>query len=120
AAPIDVVVTSPMLPRPPGAAGGPGGLPAPADELSPEERSERLQAAADRAAGQLAGLQTDTGVPFVALLRGRDVADEAADRCQQAATGAGVACYPTVHRAARTLAQLLAWRERREGLPALF
>ncbi|MPZ99192.1 MAG: hypothetical protein GEU80_07610 [Dehalococcoidia bacterium] len=120
AAPIDVVITNPMLPRQPGAPGPGGPPPAAADELPPEEHDERMQRAADRASGQLAELQTETGVPFVALLRGREVEGDAADRFQQAATAAGIACYPTVHRAARTLAQLMVWRARREGLPALF
>ena len=42
------------------------------------------------------------------------------DLFYQEAYRAGVGTYPTVARAARAIALVLRWRERRQGLPALF
>ena len=67
-----------------------------------------------------ARLQEETGTPIVALLRERSATVEQMDLFYQEAYRAGVGTYPTVARAARAIALVLRWRERRQGLPALF
>ena len=94
-----------------------------ARELTGEQRGERAATAARQSATVLASIQDETGTPFVAIERTRSYgvtdgvsveafADEASRR--------GLAVYPSVPRAARALGQLLAWRQRRRGLPELF
>ena len=63
--------------------------------------------------------QDETGTPIVALLRERTARTEMMDIFQQEAYRAGIGTYPTVARAARVIALMLKWRERREGLPAV-
>ncbi|MDA0270419.1 MAG: CoA-binding protein [Chloroflexi bacterium] len=88
------------------------------DEVVDDEtkRARQLEAAT-QAAEQFAQLQQETGVPFIALMRDRGASVEVADRFAQEAYKRGVAVYPTVARAARAVSGLLAWRERRVGLP---
>lgn len=107
---IDVVVTNPPFGR---------ANPQNPDEPPDAERDrERAFLEADAAADRIARLQEETGVPFVVLARGPS--SEQMDRFAQAAYQRGVAVYPTIHRAARAIAAVLDWRERREGLPAIF
>ena len=87
---------------------------------SPAERAR--EAAAD-----LGLLQSQTGVPFVAVQRerfGGDPAPSGAPGETSSATAfleeayfQGVAVFPSVARAAGTAGRLLDWRARREGLP---
>jgi hypothetical protein len=119
---IDVVFASPMLGRGPGMPRGPFPAPDPVDDLPPAEIARRVSKAVTRAAEQLARLQDETGVPFVALMRERALSgagSEAAEAFLDAATRAGIAAFPSIHRAARTVSLVLEWRARREGLPAI-
>ncbi|MDP6377849.1 MAG: CoA-binding protein [Pseudomonadales bacterium] len=78
---------------------------------------------ATRAASQMSAIEADTGTPVVGILRsgrmarmmGLDV-----DAVSHAAYEAGIGMYPSVARAARTVAQVLDWKAYREGLPEIF
>ena len=73
---------------------------------------------AREAAGDLGALQSLVGKPFVAVQRDRTGGDRDASRAfLDEAYFQGVAVFPTVHRAARTIGRLLEWRKRRAGLP---
>jgi len=107
---IDVVITNPPLGRP-----NPANPDEPPDPEADRERAiEEATAAADR----VARIQQETGVPFVVLTRGQT--NEQMERFAQEAHRRGVAVYPTIHRAARAIAAILDWRERRAGLPEIF
>jgi hypothetical protein len=121
---VDAVFTNPPLGRWPGGGppGGPPGGPAGAgvDEVSRAEADRQLIASAGTAAEDLARLQLETGKPFVALQRERGMGAtsvEVSEAFQQAAYRAGVAAFPTIHRAARAIGLLLTWRAQRAGLP---
>ena len=115
AAPTNVVFTS--------AGDSDGRQPNGGDELPRDERIERAEEAARQAANLVADLQQETGTPFVAIARSRSTSDIAA-RASEAygveAYGRGVATFASVPRAARAIGQILEWRKRRAGLPALF
>ncbi|MCK9485315.1 MAG: CoA-binding protein [Dehalococcoidia bacterium] len=102
---IDLVVTNPPLGRV-----GPAGAERPPD-------AERDREEAEAAVERIARLQEETGVPFVVLVRG--AASPQMEHFAQEAYRRGIAVYPSIHRAARAIAAILAWRERREGLPAV-
>ncbi len=88
----------------------------PEDEAG--KREHQLQEA-ERAAERFGRLQEDTGIPFIALTRDRTAPVAMTYRFQEEAYRRGIAVYPTIHRAARALSALLAWRGRREGLPEI-
>ncbi len=116
---VDVVFTNPPLGRWPG--GGPG-VAAGVDELPPAEAERRTIERARAAADDLARLQAETGKPFVALQRDRGMGAASADvtdAFQQQAYRAGVAAFPTIHRAARAVGLVLRWRAERAGLPPI-
>jgi len=80
---------------------------------SPAERARE-------AAGDLGALQGRVGVPFVAVQRDRGPSSSDASRAfLEEAYFQGVAVFPTVSRAARTVGRLLEWRGRRAGLPEI-
>jgi acyl-CoA synthetase (NDP forming) len=106
----DVVIVAPNL----GHHGMPG-----AAEPSTEERDELIQEQIRTAIDTYVQTQDETGTPVIALLRERMARSVTLDAFQQEAYRSGIATYPTVARAARAIALLLTWRERREGLPAV-
>ena len=74
------------------------------------------------AVAALGALQRETGVPFVGIQRGvQTLPGGGLDDGGLASTAhaEGIATFPTVERAARVVAALLAWCVQREGLPAL-
>lgn len=88
----------------------------PALQGSSGSRVERAR----EAAGDLGALQEIVGKPFIAVQRDRTGGDRDASRAfLDEAYFQGVAVYPTVHRAARTVGRLLEWRQRRDGLPSI-
>ncbi len=107
---IDVVVTNPPFGRLNAAN--------PDEPPDPERDRDRAFQEADAAVERLVRLQEETGVPFVILTRGQ--ASEQIERFTQQAYRRGIAVYPSIHRAARAIAAILDWRERRQGLPPLF
>ena len=76
---------------------------------------------AARALGErIASLEGEIEVPLLYMQRDRIWGDVSIDlELASAAYAGGVAVYDSVERAARSVAQLLAWRERRDGLPAI-
>ncbi len=107
---IDQVFMSPM-------SGWPRSAPSDT-EPSAEEIAEK----AARAADQMARLQADTGTPVIGIQRSGRMArmmGQDPEAIAQAAYRAGIGVYPSVARAARTIAQILDWRAYREGLPDL-
>ncbi len=82
---------------------------------------ERDPYEAARAFGeQVAALQRDLEVPLLYIQRDRIWGDIGPDlELARTAYAGGVAVYESIERAARSVAQLLAWRERRDGLPAI-
>jgi acyl-CoA synthetase (NDP forming) len=119
ATPTDLVFTNAAW-----GGGGPwGGATDEPDELPENERIERAEESARRAATMLSELQVETGTPFAAIERTRSydpISGHAADAYALAAHEQDVAVYPNVARAARAIGLLLRWRSRREGLPELF
>jgi hypothetical protein len=90
------------------------------DELSPEEMAERMAEASKEAAKQMRRLQDETGTPVVGIQRGGRMASMmggSTETFSLAAYEEGIAVFPSVARAARTVSQLQEWRDRREGLP---
>ncbi|MSQ30227.1 MAG: hypothetical protein EXR68_07060 [Dehalococcoidia bacterium] len=108
----DVVIAAPSL--------GQRGLPDAHDTAAPPERDEQVRDQIRAGVEMYARTQEETGTPIVALLRERSATVEQMDLFYQEAYRAGVGTYPTVARAARAIALVLRWRERRQGLPALF
>lgn len=84
------------------------------------ERNERRRRADRRAIEQLIELQESSHHPVVALRRDRMGIPALDDEVLGEAYAHGLGVFPTVQRAARTVARLLEWRRRREGLPDLF
>lgn len=80
----------------------------PGRDTTPEARERNLRTAVD----ELANIQERTGVPVVMIQSDRNIASVA-----RYAHERGIAVLPTVERAARAVAYLLAWRKAREGLP---
>jgi len=107
----DVIIATPSL----GQRGAPGDT-----TPSTEDREGRIREQITAAVETYARTQEETGTPIVALLRDRTVTPELSDVFQQEAYRAGIATYPTVARAARAISLMLRWRERRQGLPAVF
>ncbi len=72
------------------------------------------------AARDMRRLQDDTGTPVVGIVRSGGMARMMGinpDEFFEAAYREGIGSFPSVARAARTVAQLLEWRKYREGLP---
>jgi acyl-CoA synthetase (NDP forming) len=93
---IDVIITSV------------GGQWRPGRDSSREENDRHLRAAVDA----YADIQDRTGVPIVMIQDERNVRGVV-----EYAHERGIAVIPTVARAGKAIADLLAWREEREGLP---
>ena len=115
---IDVVFTNPVF--------GPGNWQdgGPAGGLSAEERALGRVAAARTAAQMLSRLQATAGKPVIVLNRDRGqglggLGVDTNEAFRLAAYQAGVAAFPSVHRAARAVGTLLRWRAARAGLPAV-
>ena len=107
------------------AGGPPDFAPRPKEEQDDpdygREREERRRRRDRRAIEQLIELQESSHHPVVALRRGRTgSAEQIDDEVLADAYAHGLGVFPTVERAARTVAHLLRWRRQREGLPELF
>ena len=89
-------------------------------QAAKERRAERRTARARASADELADLQEDTGVPFVAIMRSRGEIPRGTDDFTRRAHERGLAVFPSLQAAAATVARLFEWRGRREGLPPLF
>jgi len=92
------------------------------EESTTESKSEKkeMQEMAAEAARQMRVLQEDTGTPVVGILRSGRMARMMgmnSDAFNEAAYREGIGIYPSVARAAHTVAQVLEWRKYREGLP---
>lgn len=86
---------------------------------SEREETDMAEVAA-RAARQMRSVEDATGTPVVGILRGGRMAQMMGlktDSFYEAAYREGIGVYPSVARAARTVAQVLEWRRYREGLP---
>jgi acyl-CoA synthetase (NDP forming) len=108
---IDMVFMSPIT----------GWRPGPRGRRPTEPRSEQEMAeVATKAARQMKRLQEDTGTPVVGVLRNGRMASMMGINTESlwpAVYREGIGMYPSVRRAARTVAQILAWRKYRVGLP---
>jgi acyl-CoA synthetase (NDP forming) len=85
-----------------------------------ERRDKEMVETATKAANQMRSLVDATGTPVVGILRSGRMAQMMGlktDAFYQAAYRAGIGIYPSVARAARTVAQVLEWRKYRKGLP---
>ena len=107
------------------AGGPPDFAPRPKEEQQDpdyaREREERRRRRDREAIEQLVELQESSRHPVVALRRARTGSSEQIDDdVLSDAYAHGLGVFPTVGRAARTVAQLLEWRKQREGLPELF
>jgi acyl-CoA synthetase (NDP forming) len=123
---IDVVLMSPMSGRPRGGAAAAQQMAAAqahaADQPLSDEAAKAMAAAAKQAALQMRKLQEETGVPFVGIQRGGRMArmmGMSSDTFSQTAYEEGIGAFPSVTRAARTIAQVLKWRAYREGMPEI-
>lgn len=122
---IDIVMMSPMSGRP--AAGAQTAQqmraamsPQSADQPISEEASKAMVDAAKQSASHMRRMQDETGALFVGIQRGGRMArmmGMGSEAFSQAAYEQGIAAFPSVTRAARTLSQVLKWRAYREGLP---
>ncbi len=91
-----------------------------ASQKDPEQEKAELIEIATKAAQQMRALEDATGTPIVGILRSGRMAKMMGlktDSFFEAAYKEGVGIYPSVARAARTVAQVLEWRKYREGLP---
>ena len=119
---IDMVFMSPLTgwPRPtPATASNPTDKDSDVDK----DATERTTGIAAKAAQQMASLQTDTGTPVIGILRSSRMArmmGQSRGAMTEAAYKEGVGVYPSVARAARTVAQMLDWKDYRRGLPDIF
>jgi acyl-CoA synthetase (NDP forming) len=86
------------------------------DELTKEQLEEEI----DTYIKMIVSIQNDTGTPVAMLLRQRGDDRAAAHLFELAAYKNQIPCFATVPRAARTAAEMLAWANRRAGLPQLF
>ena len=115
---IDMVFMGPMVSRNRMAAQRPSAAGQPASE----EMSKAMVEASKEAAVQMRRLQDETGVPVVGIQRSGRMArmmGMASDAFNLATYEQGIGTYPSVARAAHTIAQVRRWREYREGLPDL-
>ena len=86
------------------------------DKLTREQLEEEI----DTYIKMIVSIQNDTGTPVAMLLRQRGDDRAAAHLFELAAYKNKIPCFATVSRAARTAAEMLAWGNRRAGLPSLF
>jgi hypothetical protein len=87
--------------------------------LDSESQAEKVT---NLIAGQMKRLQDDTGTPVIGVIRGGGMARMMGvdpDDFLEATYRQGIASFSSVSRAARTVNQLLEWREYRQGLPDL-
>jgi len=113
---IDMVFMGPMMSRNRMAALRPSATGLPASE----EMSVAMVEASKEAAVQMRRLQDETGVPVVGIQRSGRMARMmglASDAFNVATYEQGIGTYPSVARAARTIARVRSWREYRDGLP---
>ena len=68
----------------------------------------------------LIDLQAEAERPVIGVRRARGVERWLTDEVLELAYQHGLAVFPSLPRAARTVGRLLEWRERRAGLPELF
>ncbi len=94
---------------------GPGGDGTP----SLAEREDRARERARTAAEQMSRLQEETGTPFVWVTRERVAPPPGGEAFLHEAYGRGIAAFPGMARAARTIALLQRWRAQRAGLPEI-
>jgi acyl-CoA synthetase (NDP forming) len=122
---IDIVMMSPMSGRPATGAQTAQQMraamsPQSADQPISEEASKAMVDAAKQSASHMRRMQDETGALFVGIQRGGRMArmmGMGSEAFSQAAYEQGIAAFPSVTRAARTLSQVLKWRAYREGLP---
>lgn len=84
------------------------------------EREEEVERHAEKAATQMRQLQDDTGTPVIGVIRGGRMARMLGvnpDAFYLSAYRQRIGSYPSVARAAHTIAQVLDWRRYRAGLP---
>lgn len=122
---IDMVFMSPMTSfRPPPASKAPDTKPTAKSKQAPAPDPEAAaEKTAENAAQQMRSLQDDTGTPVIGVLRSGRMArmmGQSRGAVSEAAYRLGIGIYPSVARAARTVAQLLDWKAYRKGLPDIF
>ncbi len=89
----------------------------------PEAAVKQMMENATKAAQQMSDLQNDTGTPVIGILRSGRMArmmGQSRTAMSEAAYKKGIGIYPSVARAARTVAQVLDWKAYRKGLPDIF
>jgi hypothetical protein len=87
-----------------------------------EETAKAMAEMSKQAAVQMRRLQDETGTAVVGIQRGGRMArmmGMSTDAFAQAAYEQGIGVFPSVARAARTIAQVLQWREYRKELPEI-
>jgi acyl-CoA synthetase (NDP forming) len=119
---IDVVFMGPMMSGLRARATMPSQRSLAAGQPVSEEMSKAMVEGSKQAALQMRRLQDETGTPVVGIQRSGRMARMmglASDAFSLAAYEEGIGVFPSVTRAARTLAQVLKWREYRDGLPEI-
>ena len=116
---IDMVFMSPMT----GWRRPPPGAKISDSNKSADEPTKEMADNATKAAQQMFDLQKDTNTPVIGVVRSGRMArmmgqDQGA--MSEAAYRKGIGIYPSVARAARTVAQMLEWKAYRKGLPDIF
>ena len=97
--------------------------PAPGAKPDPERerrREERRLLAEKQSMQDLIDLQAEAERPVIGVRRARGVERWLTDEVLELAYGHGLAVFPSLPRAARTVGRLIEWRARRAGLPELF
>ncbi len=92
------------------------------DEQGPVTVEPETESIATIAARQMRQLEDDTETPVIGVMRGGGMARMMgieSDDFFQAAYREGIGAFPSVARAAHTIAQLIEWREYRQGLPEI-
>jgi hypothetical protein len=113
---MDMVFMSPLIDR--SRWQSPNGK----DKDSSSDSQSKAEKVTNLIAGQMKRLQDDTGTPVIGVIRGGGMARMMGvdpDDFLEATYRQGIASFPSVSRAARTVNQLLEWREYRQGLPDL-
>jgi len=126
---IDMVFMSPMTPwrRPPTSSKPTGSERVSKGDADsspdPQAVAKEMTEASTKAAQQMLKLQDDTGTPVIGVLRSSRMArmmGQSRATISEAAYREGIGMYPSVARAARTVAQVLDWKAYRKGLPDIF
>jgi acyl-CoA synthetase (NDP forming) len=113
---MDMVFMSPLIDR--SRWQSPNGK----DKDASSDSESQAEKVTNLIAGQMKRLQDDTGTPVIGVIRGGGMARMMGvdpDDFLEATYRQGIASFPSVSRAARTVNQLLEWREYRQGLPDL-